>query len=106
MMDEMGWDLLKDGIEIHPFGEMPDKPIIQTKEDLMPLVHSITHAEVVHFCINMTDVGDGGTEYYMFRLDIFAHAGYPGGESDKYLGRIELHIEENGFALLMGMYAK
>ena len=99
-------DMLDDVYVYRYCEEMPDKPLIETAKELKDYIYSITKAEVMHFSMQDNEnyaMGDGKStaqEYCQFRLDLWKHAGHPGGESSKYVGRINLLIEVHGFLLL------
>jgi len=102
IMDEMGWEMLKTGVTVETSGDLPGDTLLETVDDLEQFIFSITKAEVKHVCVNDSET-DNKT-YFIFRLDLWAHAGYPGGSSNKYIGRITLSIEESGFLLIAAKY--
>lgn len=98
IIEYLGCADMLDDVYVHTGEALPAKPIIRNAKDLKEYMYSISKATIVHFSINEND--ENGKEYCLFRLDLWKHAGYPGGEDSLYVGRIDLLIEAYGFLLL------
>lgn len=104
ILEDLGMEILKDGINVEkpgpPCGDMPGESLLKNNDDLEKYLFGITRVDIKHFYTYDRYTID----YITFYLDLWCHAGYPGGESDRYIGRITLSIESFAFLLIAAKY--
>jgi hypothetical protein len=85
-----------------PPGKNPEDAIFKDLRDVEDGIWEVSHCDLVQIRSHMYT--GGVVKFVLVIVDLWGHAGYPGGETSKYFGRVEVEIEELAFVLsLMNM---
>lgn len=91
-----GLEIITGNNHILPFPEGKDI-LIKDFRDLEEQVDFVTKCEIKAMNSSM-NIGETVT-FINVTMDLWGHAGYPDGDTDKYLGRVKLMMEDIAFVL-------
>lgn len=101
VLDELGMDVIKNGVT---YSENPEhmEPVIVDHASMKEYLYSIVKADIANHSVQRSEGSTPPT--ITLYMNLWGHAGIPGGNHGKYLGHIKLVMEEMAFVLVMAKY--